>query len=106
MVFNCQNHVSTSPHLGNTQIEKINKFTYFGCFITTHLDPDTELKYKIECARIFNKMTQFLCKDNLNLKLRQRMVKYYVIDFTVWHSGVSSQDRHNELLEDLRCVAV
>ena len=50
-----------------------------GSIVTEDLDPDTEIKCRIEAARSsFNKMKNLLCNDNLNLKLRQRMIKCYV----------------------------
>ena len=43
------------------------------------VDPDMEIKCRIEMARAaFNKMRNLFCNDNINLKLRQRMIKCYV----------------------------
>lgn len=108
MVFNRQNHDLTSLHLDSTQIERVNSIKYLGCQITKDLDPDWEIKCRIEYAcTVFNKMRSFFCDDDLNLKLRQRMAKCYVWSVLLyvveaWHP----QNRHNESSSSLWNVDV
>lgn len=79
MIFSYQKYGSTFLHLDGKRIERVTSLKYLRCLITENLDPDREVKYRIEYARsIFNKMRSFFCDDNLNLKLCQRMVKCYI----------------------------
>ena len=79
MVFSRDEHLDTYITVGNSSIERVKKFKYLGSMITEKLDPDTEVRCRIEMARVaFNSMKTFFCNDNLNLKLRQRMVKCYI----------------------------
>lgn len=79
MIFSRQPHNGTTLELNGSQIERVSKFKYLGSIITEDLNPDCEIKCRIEIARAtFNNMRSFLCNDNLNLKLRQRMVECYV----------------------------
>ncbi|EFN75584.1 hypothetical protein EAI_05092, partial [Harpegnathos saltator] len=60
-------------------MERVPYFKYLGCYITEHLDPDKEIKCKIEIVQIiFQKMKSLFCNNDLNLKIRQRMVKCYI----------------------------
>lgn len=79
MVFSRLEHDSVFLHLDGRRIERVNSFKYLGCLITEDLDPDREVKCRIESARTtFNKMKSFFCDDNLSLKLRLRMIRCYV----------------------------
>lgn len=74
---------SPNPQLNiniyDTAIEKVEKFKYLGSCITTNVDPDVEVRSRIEQARaIFLKMKNLLCNATLNLNLRYRFVKAYV----------------------------
>ncbi|XP_072751038.1 uncharacterized protein [Anoplolepis gracilipes] len=51
MIFSRQNHDMASLYLDNKQIERVASFKYFECMITEDLDPDCEVKYRIEYAR-------------------------------------------------------
>ena len=79
MVFSRQPHGSPSLHLYGRQVGRVESFKYQGCIINDQLNPYNEIKSRIESACFtFNKMRSFFCDDNLNLKLRQKMVKCYV----------------------------
>lgn len=61
------------------QIQQVPKFKYLGSWITEDLDPDTEIRSRIEQARaIFTNMRTLLSNQSLSLRLRYRFVKGYV----------------------------
>ncbi|XP_071581636.1 uncharacterized protein [Temnothorax nylanderi] len=79
MIFSRASHEGALLHLDGVRIERVASIEYLGCLITEDLDPDREVRRRIEIARgVFNKMRAFFCEDNLNLRLRRRMVKCYV----------------------------
>lgn len=61
------------------RIEVVEKFKYLGTWISNNLDPEIEIRSRIEQARAtFNVMRSFLCNPALTLSLRYRFVKCYV----------------------------
>lgn len=61
------------------QIEHVTKFKYLGTWITQDLNPDTEIRARIEQARsVFNRLRPLLCNQTLKLKSRLRFVRCYV----------------------------
>lgn len=61
------------------QIQQVPKFRYLGSWITEDLDPDTEIRCRIEQARAaFINMRTLLSSQSLNLQLRYRFIKCYV----------------------------
>ena len=79
MTFGRLDYSGSSLQLNGLNVEMVDKFKYLGSIITKTLDPDIEIKCRIEAARTaFNKMRGFFCNDNLSLKLRQRLIKCYV----------------------------
>lgn len=79
MVFSRDKYENTQLTINNTPVERVSRFKYLGSLITNNMDPDIEIKCRIETARTaFGTMRAFLCNDNLNLKLKQRMVKCYI----------------------------
>ena len=61
------------------QIQQVPKFKYLGSWITEDLEPDTEIRSRIEQARaIFTNMRTLLSNQSLSLRLRYRFVKGYV----------------------------
>lgn len=79
MIFSRERHENAHLILNNSVIERVQRFKYLGSIITENLDPDIEIKCRIETARTtFQRMRNLLCDDNLNLKLRQRLVKCYI----------------------------
>ena len=78
-VFSRQPRGNATLHLDGRQVERVKSFKYLGGIINDQLNPDNEIKSRIESGRFtFNKIRSLFCDDNLNLKLRQRMVKCYV----------------------------
>lgn len=79
MIFSRQFYVNAELQINGKCVERVPHFKYLGCYITEQLNPDKEIKCRIEIARItFQKMKSFLCNNNLNLKIRQRMTKCYI----------------------------
>lgn len=99
MVISKQKNIRCNTLIYDRPIEQVSKFKYLGCWIDDSLDPDTEIKARIEQARsIFIKMRPFLSAKNLNLKLRYRMAKCYVYSVLLygmeaWTLKVSSLRR-------------
>lgn len=61
------------------RIEVVEKFKYLGTWISNKLDPDVEIRSRIEQARAtFNLMRSLLCNSTLSLSLRYRFVKCYI----------------------------
>ena len=61
------------------QIEVVEKFKYLGTWISNNLDPEVEIRSRIEQARAtFNRMRSLLCNSTLSLGLRCRFTKCYV----------------------------
>jgi len=72
MIFSRRPHNGTTLELNGSQIERVSRFKYPDSFVAEDLNPDCEMKCRIEIARATsNNMRSFLCNDNLNLKLRQ-----------------------------------
>lgn len=89
MVFSRERHVNAQLSLNGSAIERVNQFKYLGSIITESLEPDIEIKSRIEIARTtFKRMRSLFCNKDLNLKLRQRMVRCYV--WSVLLYGVES----------------
>lgn len=79
MVFSRQPYLNASLEVNGQNIERVSSFKYLGCYITEQLDPEKEVRCRIESARAtFKKMRSLFCNDSLNLKLRQRMIKCYI----------------------------
>jgi len=78
MVFSLTRHENALLYLNGERIERVASIGYLGCLITEDLDPDREVRRRIEIARsVFNKMRAFFCDDNINLRLRRKMAKCY-----------------------------
>lgn len=61
------------------RLEQVNKIQYLGCWINNKLDPEQEIKCRIEQARTtFLRLRGLLCDPHLNLHLRIRLLKCYV----------------------------
>lgn len=60
-------------------VECVEKFKYLGCWITNNVDPDVEVRARIEQARaIFRKIQGLVCNSSLDLDIRYRFVQAYV----------------------------
>lgn len=77
-------------NLKGQKIHQVDQFKYHGCWIPDDFNSDPEIKIRIEIATTTLKvMKTLLCDDDLNLKVRQCMVKYYGVKIL----GIK---RHNE----------
>lgn len=97
--------VSKNPNLGvniniyNKQIENVTKFKYLGSWITKDLDPEVEIRARIEYARsAFMKMKGLLSNSALSLKIRYRFVKTYIYSILLygvesWTLGIKTMRR-------------
>lgn len=71
MIFSKLYHSFTILRLGGQIIEHVNSSRYLGCILSEDLDPDKEIKCKIEAVRdAFNKLRSYFCDDNISLKLK------------------------------------
>lgn len=79
MVVSKNNTPRANIAIGTHCIEQVENFKYLGCIMNDGLDPDKEIKSRIEQARhVFLKMRPFFISRNLSLALRYRMVRCYV----------------------------
>lgn len=75
--------------LGNTPIERVEKFKYLGSYINEKWSSEQDVRVRIELARsAFIKMKKILCSKKFQLKLRMRLVRCYV--FSVLFYGMES----------------
>ncbi|CAG9834914.1 unnamed protein product, partial [Diabrotica balteata] len=71
--------------VNNKNIQKVPKFRYLGSWITEDLDPNIEIRSRIEQARTaFTNMRTFLSNSSLNLTLRYRFVKCYIYSILLY----------------------
>lgn len=60
-------------------LEQVNKFKYLGCWIDSSLNPELEVRSRIEQARkSFVKIKKLLCDSRIKLETRLRLSKCYV----------------------------
>lgn len=61
----------------DANLEALLHFQYLGSWINQSMDPDEEIKARIETARMaFPKLKPLLCAKQLNINLRERLIKY------------------------------
>lgn len=71
--------VNSNILVNGKNIQRVPKFKYLGSWITEDLDPDTEIRCRIEQARAtFMNMRELLSNKSLDLMLRYRFVKCYI----------------------------
>lgn len=79
MVIKKSKNVPIPIHLDGEVLEQVNRFQYLGCWVDCRLDPDVEIRSRIEQARnCFVRLRRFLCDSRINLNLRLRLSKCYV----------------------------
>lgn len=79
MVINRNPGQLTDVVVYGTPIARVSKFRYLGSWISEDLNPDVEIRARIEMARAnFLKMRNLLCDKRLNIHIRYRFVKCYV----------------------------
>lgn len=80
MVISKNRNVQTNIMIEGKRLEQVEKYKYLGCIINEKWDHSTEIKSRIEQARAaFLKMRKLICCPDLNLQLRMRIVRCYVL---------------------------
>ncbi|KAI5631309.1 reverse transcriptase (RNA-dependent DNA polymerase) domain-containing protein [Phthorimaea operculella] len=81
--------------LGNSFIEKVKKYKYLGCWLNEIWEPEQEIKIRIEIARCtFQRMKKLFTNRKINLKLRWRMVKCYILPILMYGSESWTLKQH------------
>lgn len=86
-------------HVYNQPIEQVTQFKYLGCWITNDLNPEVEIRARIEMARAaFLRMKQLLVDSTLSLGTRCRFIQVYIYPVLLygmeaWTLGVRSMNR-------------
>ena len=99
MVISKNPNMNTNITIYNKRIEQVDKFKYLGCWLTKDLNPETEIRCRIENARsAFLKMKSLLTNPTLSLNIRYRFVKAYIYSILLygaesWTLGVRSMRR-------------
>lgn len=79
--FMVVNKVDVGPvgiALENTSIERVERFKYLGSWINDRMDPDMEIKIRVQQARAaFLKVKTLLTNPHLNLHIRERFARCY-----------------------------
>ena len=87
--------MNTNITIYNKRIEQVDKFKY-GCWLTKYLNPETEMRCRIENARSeFLKMKSLLTNPTLSLNIRYSFVKVYIYSILLygaesWTLGVNA----------------
>lgn len=80
MVINRDARQATEVVVGGTPIARVSKFRYLGSWISEDLNPDIEIRARIEMARSnFLKLRNLLCDKRLNIHIKDNFVKCYVL---------------------------
>ena len=65
--------------LDGEALERVTKFKYLGCWINEELNPDMEVRSRIEQSRsAFIKLQSLLCNPHLDISTRKKFCKGYV----------------------------
>ena len=71
--------------LDRENIERVERYAYLGSMANSNWDQSLEVKCRIEKARtVFNKMKTFFVSRNLSLKLKIRMVRFYILSVLLY----------------------
>ena len=66
--------------LDRETIERVERYTYLGSMVNSNWDQSVEVRCRIEKARtVFNKMKTFFVNRNRSLKLKNGMVRCYIL---------------------------
>lgn len=88
-VINRDARQATEVVVGGTPIARVSKFRYLGSWISEDLNPDIEIRARIEMARSnFLKLRNLLCDKRLNIHIKDNFVKCYVLSTLLY--GVES----------------
>lgn len=79
MVISREQHNQAQIVIDDKLIERVNDFKYLGCNINDKLDSDVEIKIRTARARsTFIKFQRYLCRREVSLNIRLRMIKCYI----------------------------
>lgn len=85
MVISRNHNLRANIRIYDTPIEEVKKFKYLGSWITQNLDPDTEIRARIENTRAtFVRMKKLLTNTTLSLDTRYRFVKTYIYSILLY----------------------
>lgn len=91
----------TPLSLNNKIIDRVKSYKYLGCWLNENWESEKEIRTRIEIARnTFQKMRKLLTNRKINLKLRWRMVKCYIIPILMY--GSESWTLKKNLINKLR----
>lgn len=91
MMVSRTSNVNLNITVNGKKIQQVSKFRYLGSWLTEDLDPDVEIRSRIEQARVtFMNMRALLSNNSLNLALRYRFVKCYFTFYSVLLYGVET----------------
>ena len=66
--------------IAGERVEKVHAFKYLGCWLNERWDYTQEVRARIEQARgSFEKMRKLVCRRELSLKCRLRIIRCYVL---------------------------
>lgn len=100
MVVSRNQNPQSNIRIYGTPIEEVRKFKYLGCWVTQNLEPETEIRARIENARAtFVRMKTFLTNATLSLDTRHRFVKSYI--FSVLLYGTESWTMEKRIMQRL-----
>lgn len=100
MVVSRNQNLQANIRIYGTSIEEVRKFRYLGCWVTQDLDPETEIRARIENARAtFVRMKTFLTNTTLSLDARYRFVKSYI--YSVLLYGTESWTMGKRIMQRL-----
>lgn len=100
MVISKNPNINPILTVNGNRIEQVQKYKYLGSTINSEMDPDQEIKIRIEMARnAFMKYSTLLTNRNLNLVIRLRFVECYV--WSVLMYGVETWTLKTQMIKKL-----
>lgn len=100
MVASKENNSNDTLTINGKPIEKVKKYRYLGVWLNECWDSEMEIRTRIEIARsAFIKMSSLYCNKDINLKLRWRLVKCYVLSILMY--GVEAWTLNKLLINKL-----
>lgn len=81
--------VNGALSIAGNVVERVASYKYLGCWLNERWDSSQEVRARIEQARgVFEKMRKLLCRRNLSLKTRTRIIRCYVFPVLLYgHEG-------------------
>ena len=85
MVISRDEHPDVVITINNRGINRVQEFKYLGCYITSNLEPEIEVKRRCGYAKnAFERMKKVFTDKTLSLQLRQRLVKCYIYSILLY----------------------